>query len=79
MKPIRYGPFTIIGQVGDNAFQLDLPPYMQIYSVINVENLKLYELALVAKDTEVILPSVEDLALEHMNVLEEDAVLEKKK
>jgi len=79
LKPLRYGPFKIIDQVGDNDFRLDLPPYMQIYSVVNVENLKLYEPALVAEDTGVILPSVEDLAPEHMNVLAEDAVLEKKK
>ena len=43
LKPIRYGPFTILDQVGNNAFWLDLPPYMQMYSVVNVEKLKLYE------------------------------------
>ena len=43
MKPIRYGPFKIIDKVGNNAFRLDLPPYMQMYAVVNVENLKLYE------------------------------------
>ena len=43
LKPIRYGLFKIIKQVGNNAFQLDLPSYMQIYSVINVANLRLYE------------------------------------
>ena len=44
-----------------------------------MENLKLYEPTLVAEDTGVILPSVEDLAPEHMNVLAKDVVLEKKK
>ena len=43
MKPIRYGPFKIIDKIGNNAFRLDLPPYMQMYAVVNVENLKLYE------------------------------------
>jgi hypothetical protein len=38
LKPIRYGPFTILEKIGTNAFHLDLPPYMQIYSVVNVEN-----------------------------------------
>ena len=47
LKPIRYGPFTILDQVGNNAFQLDLPPYMQMYSVVNLENLKLYELPMI--------------------------------
>ena len=43
LKAIRYGPFKIIKKVGNNAFQLDLPSYMQMYSVANVENLRLYE------------------------------------
>jgi hypothetical protein len=43
LKPIRYGPFKIIDKVGNNVFRLDLPPYMQMYAIVNVENLKLYE------------------------------------
>ena len=43
LKPIRYGPFKILEKIGNNAFRLDLPPYMQMYAVVNVENLKLYE------------------------------------
>ena len=43
LKPIRYGPFTILYQVGNNASLLIFPPYMQMYSIVNVENLKLYE------------------------------------
>ena len=43
LKPIHYGPFKIINKVGNNAFQLDFPSYMQMYSVVNVENLHLYE------------------------------------
>jgi hypothetical protein len=42
LNPIRYIPFTILEKSGTNAFHLDLPPYMQIYSVVNVENLKLF-------------------------------------
>jgi len=44
-----------------------------------VKNLNLYEPSLVAEDTSVILPSMEDLAPEHMDMLAEDVVLEKKK
>jgi len=44
-----------------------------------MENLKLYEPSLVAKDTGVILPFMEDLALEHMDMLGKDVVLEKNK
>jgi hypothetical protein len=40
LKPIHYGPFTILEKIGTNAFHLDLTPYMQIYSIVNVENLK---------------------------------------
>jgi hypothetical protein len=43
LKPIRYGPFKILDKIGNNAFHLDLPPYMQMYAFVNVENLKLYE------------------------------------
>ena len=42
LKPIHYVPFTILEKSGTNAFRLDIPPYMQIYLVVNVENLKLF-------------------------------------
>ncbi|XP_026410110.1 uncharacterized protein LOC113305244 [Papaver somniferum] len=31
LKPLRYGPFRILDQIGDNAFPLDLPPYLGIF------------------------------------------------
>jgi hypothetical protein len=42
LKPIIYGPFKFLEKIGNNAFRLDLP-HMQMYAVVNVENLKLYE------------------------------------
>lgn len=30
-------------KIGNNVFKLDFPPYMQIYYVVNVENLRLFE------------------------------------
>ncbi len=42
-KPIRYGPFKILEKIGENTFRLDFPAYMHIYSVINVENFRIYE------------------------------------
>ena len=36
IKPICYGPFQIVQQIGDNAFKLDLPMYMTICSVVKV-------------------------------------------
>jgi hypothetical protein len=57
LKPIRYGTFTILEKSGTSAFHLDLPPYMQIYSVVNVENLKLFEPPMIMnKDEEVSIP-----------------------
>jgi len=36
-------PFEVLEKVDDNAYRLSLPPYMHMYLVVNVENLKLYE------------------------------------
>ncbi|KAF8405865.1 hypothetical protein HHK36_007943 [Tetracentron sinense] len=62
LKPIWYGLFKIVEQYGENAFKLDLLGYMQMYSVVNVENLRLFEPSLLdeRKDT-TILPTVHDL------------------
>ena len=43
LKPIRYGPFRILEKIGENAFHLDLPAYMHIYSVVNADCLRLFE------------------------------------
>ena len=43
LKPIYYGLLKILEKIGNNAFKLDFPPYMQIYYVVNVENLRLFE------------------------------------
>ena len=70
LKPIRYGPFNTMENIGNNAFRLDLPPYMCIYLVLNVENLKLYEPPMIIdleEDTQI--PTVDDLAPEYMNEL----------
>ena len=37
LKPICYGPVKILEKIGNNAFKLDLPSYMQIYSVVNMK------------------------------------------
>ncbi|KAI5334257.1 hypothetical protein L3X38_024390 [Prunus dulcis] len=66
LKSIHYGRFKILKQIGDNAFQLELPPYMPMYSVINAENLKLFEPSLLDDDLDedTFLPSVDDLKIE---------------
>jgi hypothetical protein len=78
IKALRYGPFEILEKVGDNAYRLSLPPYMHIYSVVNVENLKLYEPSMLDQEEEQVLPSVEDLAPDAQAELTEDTVLQKR-
>ena len=52
---------------------------MHIYSVINVENLRLYEPSLIEDPEEKSqLPSIDDLLHEYLNELEEDTVLGRK-
>lgn len=43
LKPIRNGAFDIMDKVNENGFRLNLLAYMNIYLVMNVENLKFYE------------------------------------
>ena len=52
LNPIHYGPFKIMENICNNAFKLDLPPYMQIYSIVNVENLILFEPPLIDDEGE---------------------------
>ena len=79
LKPIRYGPFTILEKSGTNAFRIDLPPYIQIYSVVNVENLKLFSPPMIMdRDEEVSIPSVDRFAPEYLDELKEDIILDKR-
>jgi hypothetical protein len=75
IKALWYGPFEILEKVGDNAYRLSLPPYMCIYSVVNVENLKLYEPSMLDQEEEKVLPTIEDLAPDAQEELAEDTVL----
>ncbi|KAI5317154.1 hypothetical protein L3X38_036861 [Prunus dulcis] len=77
LKPIRYGPFKIVKQMSDNGFQLELPPYMHMHSIINAKNLKLFEPSLLDNDPDEDnrLPSVDDLKIEREDPLHEDCIL----
>ena len=58
---------------------LDLPTYMHIYSVVNAENLRLFEPSLIEDlEEQSQLPSVDDLLPEYLNELQEDTVLDRK-
>jgi hypothetical protein len=52
LRPIRYGSFNILEKIGTNAFRLDLLSYMKMYSVVNVENFKLYEPPMIMDEDE---------------------------
>ena len=79
LKSIRYGPFKIFEKIGDNVFQLDFPSYMKIYSVVNVEKLKLYEPPMIMdEDESAQIPSIDDFAPECMIELQEDIILDRK-
>ena len=73
LKPIRYDPFKIL-----NAFYLNLPPYMKIYLVVNVENMKLYEPPMILdEDTNIQVPSIYDLSLEYMSEFPKDVIIDR--
>ena len=75
IKALQCGTFVILEKVGDNTNRLILPPYMKIYSVVNVENLKLYEPSMLDQEEEQVLPSIDDLAPDAQAKLEGDTVL----
>ncbi len=66
-------------KIRNNVFRLDLLVYMQMYSVVNVENLKLYEAPLIMDTNEVgTVPTVDDFAPEYFDELPEDIILERR-
>ena len=70
LKSIRYGPFKIFENIGDNAFRLDFPRYIQIYSFVNVKKLKLYEPPIIMdEDESAQVPSIDDFAPKCMTKL----------
>ena len=42
LRPLRYGPYTITKAVGDNAFELSIPPFLCLQPVFNVDRLRPY-------------------------------------
>ncbi|KAI5313567.1 hypothetical protein L3X38_042743 [Prunus dulcis] len=73
--------FKILEKIEENAFRLELPPYMQIYSVINAEYLKPFEPSLLDDDEDVKdsrLPPLDDLWFEREDPLIADCILKKK-
>jgi hypothetical protein len=71
IKDPLYGHFELLEKAGDISYILSLPPYMCIYSVMNVDNSKLYEPSMLDRETEEkFLPTIEELTLEAQVELE---------
>ncbi|GJY21195.1 transposable element [Tanacetum coccineum] len=78
LKPIRYGPFRILKKIGENACKLELPAYIELYYVVNVYKLKLFEHSMLDDEPGESLPAVDDLVTEKETVLTEDTIVERK-
>jgi hypothetical protein len=79
LNPIQYGTFTILEKNDTNDFRLDLPPYMHIYSIVNVENLKLFEPPMIMDhDEEVSIDSFDEFAPEYLDELHEYIILDRR-
>jgi hypothetical protein len=80
LKPIRYGPFKILEKIGSNALHLDLPPYMKMYVVFNVDNSRLYDPPLIYDQGEhVQILSIDDFSPEYLSESQRDTILDRKR
>ena len=64
--------------MGDNAHRLSLPPYMYIYLVVSVDNIKIYEPSMLDQEEEEVLPTIEDLTPHAREKLAKDTVLQRR-
>lgn len=70
IRLIMYDLFRIVENIGTNAFYLDIPLYKHMYSIINVESLKLYEPSMIMDKVEDIqVCTIDDFAPEYLNEL----------
>jgi hypothetical protein len=42
LRPLRYGPSTITKAMGDNYFELNIPPFLGLHPMFNVDILHPY-------------------------------------
>jgi hypothetical protein len=40
--PLHYGPYTITKALGDNSFEINIPPFLGMHSMFNVDLLRPY-------------------------------------
>ena len=50
MKHLRYGPYNILKQIGENTFQLDIPACLGLHPVFNVDLLRPYHAPLLEQN-----------------------------
>jgi hypothetical protein len=77
IKTLSYGRFKVLEKVVDKSYILSLPPYMHIYLVVNVDNLKLYEPSMLDQEEDHTLPTIEDSTPDAQGELVEDTILQK--
>lgn len=66
-------------KVSNDAYKLRIPPCIEFYLVVNVENPKLYEPSILDEDKEVqVLISIQQLTSDAHVELLEDTILQKK-
>lgn len=79
LKPIQYGPFIILENIGNNYFRMDFPSYMKIYAIVNVENLRSYEPPLIEyQGYNAHIPSIEYFSPKYHEELQQDIILDRK-
>ena len=79
LKPICYGPFIILENIGENVFKLDLSSYMQIYYVVNVDSLSFYEPLLIEDQGEQVqIPSIEYFSSEYLDEIQQGTILDRR-
>ena len=75
LHPLHYGPYKIIKKVGENAFELNLPPFLGVHLVFNVELLKPYFPPLL--DIADVVEEINHIELNpKVNLLQSDQILE---
>jgi hypothetical protein len=42
LRPLYYGPYTVTKVVGENYFELNIPPFLGFHPVFNVDLLQPY-------------------------------------
>ena len=42
LRSLRYGPYTITKALGNNAFELSIPPFLGFHPIFNVDRLRRY-------------------------------------